>query len=190
MRLSEITQAHIRQGPPNLVFGNLFPQRGDKPEVTLNKINACLARLDSAQKSCIIIDEAGIPRRVWKAKLTALADTADQAFVAAVEAKIIRVISVYALAAATATTLTFKSKPAGGSAAISAPLANGANGGEVLPRDIDGHFETVVGEALVVTTVGAAVTGIGVKYILVPNYAVDENGLVLFDENGNPIIAD
>ncbi len=81
--------------------------------------------------------------------------------VAAVTGKKIRVISVYALAGGTATNLTFNSA----SVAISALLANGTNGGEVLPRNEDGWFETVAGEALTVTTGAGATTGIGVNYI-------------------------
>lgn len=151
-------------------------QEGDLPEVTLAKINALLNMLkDARPMSGVIYDEAGAPCAVRRALLNVAASATDTSLVAAVAGHVIRVISVYALAGGTATNLTFNSA----STAISALLANDANGGEVLPRNVDGWFQTVAGEALTVTTGAGATTGLQVNYILVPNYVTD-NGLVQF----------
>ena len=58
----------------------------------------------------------------------------------------------------------------------------------MLPRNPDGWFQTLVGQGLSVTTGTGATTGLQVNYLLIPNYLTDENGLVLFDELGVPLI--
>lgn len=140
-------------------------------------------------KSGFINDEAGVKRRILRAFDNVAAGQTDDAQVAAVAGHRIRVINLVALCAATATTLTFNSKPAGAGAAIYALLANAVNGGEVLPRNEDGWFETNSGEGLSVTTGAGSTTGIAISYILVPNYLTDEDGIVLTDENGIPLTA-
>lgn len=104
------------------------------------------------------------PVPVKRALLNQSASGTAQSLVAAVTGKRIRVLWVYALAGGTATDLTFNSA----STAISPLLANGANGGEVLPPNDHGWFQTAVGEALTVTTGAGATTGIGVGYVEVP----------------------
>lgn len=81
--------------------------------------------------------------------------------VAAVTAKKIRVLAIIAQAGATATNITFNSA----STAKTMLFANGANGGEVLPFNPVGWFETVAGEALTATTGAGSTTGIQVVYI-------------------------
>ncbi len=89
------------------------------------------------------------------------ASQTDSSLVALVASKKLRVLAAYALPGATATDLTFQSN----AVAISAKFANGANGGEVLPFNPVGWFETVAGEALKVTTGAGSTTGIGVVYV-------------------------
>lgn len=93
------------------------------------------------------------------------ASTTDGNIVTAVASKKIRVLAVAAVAGATATTLTFNSKPAGAGAAKTCLFANAANGGEVLPFNPIGWFETVSGEGLTVTTGAGSTTGIQVVYV-------------------------
>ncbi len=93
------------------------------------------------------------------------AATTDGNVVTAVADKKIRVLSVYAIAGATATNLTFNSKGGGAGTAISALFANGVNGGEILPHNPHGWFETASGEALTVTTGAGSTTGLGVNYV-------------------------
>lgn len=95
------------------------------------------------------------------------ASTTDGALVTAVTGKIVRVVAVSAVAGGTATNLTFNSKPAGSGTAISPLYANGANGGEVLPYNPRGWFDTNVSEGLTATTGGGSTTGILINYILV-----------------------
>jgi hypothetical protein len=102
--------------------------------------------------------------------LTAFANVAlsqtDSAVVTAVPGAKINVLAVYAIAGGTATNLTFNSKPAGPGTAISALLANAANGGAVLGYNPKGWFRTNVGEGLTVTTGAGSATGVGVVYEL------------------------
>lgn len=86
---------------------------------------------------------------------------------AGVAGKKLRIIAVYALCAGTGTTITINRKPAGAGVAISAALANGANGGEVLPVNEHGWCETAVGEGVSVTTGAGSATGVGILYIAV-----------------------
>ncbi len=93
------------------------------------------------------------------------ASQTDSNIVTAVASKKIRVLALYAVAGATATNLTFNSKPAGAGTAISALFANAANGGEILPFNPVGWFESASGEGLTVTTGAGSTTGIGVVYV-------------------------
>lgn len=92
------------------------------------------------------------------------ASQTDSQVVAAVAGKKIRVLALCVLAAATATNLTFNSKGGGAGTAISCLLANGANGGAVLPYSPAGWFETNASEALTATTGVGSTTGIQVVY--------------------------
>jgi hypothetical protein len=104
---------------------------------------------------------------VQRAIANIAASQTDAALIAAVAGKIIRVLSVTALCGGTATDLTFNSKPAGAGTAISPLFANAANGGFHLPHNDHGHFQTVLGEGLSVTTGAGATTGLLVSYITI-----------------------
>lgn len=119
----------------------------------------------AAKQATDSIDNNGTSLTPKFAKANVAAATTDGVLVAAVAGKKIRVLALYAVAGATATNLTLNSKPAGAGAAISALLANGVNGGEVLPFSPVGWFETVAGEGLSATTGAGSATGIGVVYV-------------------------
>jgi hypothetical protein len=95
------------------------------------------------------------------------ASQTDSVVKAAVAGASINVLAVYCIAGGTATNLTFNSKGSGAGTAISALLANAANGGAVLPLNEKGWFSTNAGEGLTVTTAAGSTTGIGVVYELV-----------------------
>ena len=168
-----------------------LPQKGDTDLTLLAKINALMHTLNlGKQRSGVLMDESGVLRQVKRSDPKNIAQSqTDSVVVAAVAGYAIRVLNVYALAGGTATNLTFNSKPGGAGAAISALLANDANGGEVLPYNPHGWFQTAIGEGLSVTTGAGATTGLQVSYILVPNYLTDELGNPLTDELGNYLTA-
>lgn len=149
-------------------------------------IKALLNSQKTARRlSGIVYDEAALPRVVRNSgPKNIAASTAAGEIVAAVAGHRIRVLSVIALAGGTETDLTFKSA----STAISLLFANASNGGEVLPHNAHGWFQTAPGEALNVTTGAGSTTGIQVNYLLIPNYLTDENGIVVTDEAGNPLL--
>jgi hypothetical protein len=89
----------------------------------------------------------------------------DTALITAVSGKKLRVLAVAVLAGGTATTLTFNSKSGGAGTAISPALANAANGGEILPYNPAGWFETNTGEGLTTTTGAGSATGVLVRYV-------------------------
>ena len=103
--------------------------------------------------------------KVKRAFANVAASQTDSSIVAAVTAKIIRVISVICLAGGSTTNITFNSKPAGAGVAIAPLLANAANGGERFEMNEHGHFQTLAGEGLTVTTGAGATTGVLVSYI-------------------------
>lgn len=102
---------------------------------------------------------------VKRAFANVAAATTDGVLIAAVAGKRISVLALVAVAGGTATNLTLNSKPAGAGVAISPVLANGVNGGEVLPLNPAGWIETAVGEGLSATTGAGSATGILVLYI-------------------------
>lgn len=102
---------------------------------------------------------------VKRAFANVAASQTDSEIVAAVAGKVIRVLSVTCIAGATDTDITFNSKPAGAGVAISPLFANVANGGEHLPFNIHGHFQTASGEGLTVTTGAGSTTGVLISYI-------------------------
>lgn len=101
------------------------------------------------------------------AKAAVAASQTDSALVAAVAGKIIRVLSITMSAAATATASTFTTKPGGAGTAISAVFTNPVNTPVSLPYNPHGHFETVAGEGLSVTTGAGSTTNYQVCYELV-----------------------
>ena len=97
------------------------------------------------------------------AKLNAAANTANQTIVAAVTGKKIRVLSFRLMGAGTAGSATFRS---GGTSDISETFNFDARSGMVAQFSPVGHFETVAGELLAVSTVTASATcGIGIVYV-------------------------
>ena len=99
------------------------------------------------------------------AKANVAASQTDSSVIAAVTAKKIRVLGFRLHAGGTATDVTFNSKPAGSGVAISEKFACAANGGHHGAYSPVGHFETVAGEGLTVTTGTGATTGIGIVYV-------------------------
>ena len=83
--------------------------------------------------------------------------------IAAVTGKVIRVIGLYMATGGTATNITFNSA----STAITPLLALGINGTMVLPINEAGWFETVVSEALTVTTGAGSTTGVHLIYVTI-----------------------
>lgn len=91
------------------------------------------------------------------------ASTTAQVLVPSIPGKIIRVTAMAAMAGTTATSVIFGSKSVAGSVTvISMTYPCAINGGLVLPSNNDGWFETLTGEALVVTTGAGSTTGIQV----------------------------
>lgn len=97
--------------------------------------------------------------------LNVAASQTDTSVVAAVTGKKIRVLSLSTKCGATATTSTYESD--GSSDTEKHKVAAGANGGEVLPFNEGGWFETNAGEGLVVTTGTGSETNITGSYIVV-----------------------
>ena len=79
---------------------------------------------------------------------TVAASTTDSSLIALVASKKLRIVSLAAQCGSSATTMTFES---GGSTRKHIVPA-GANGGQVLPYNPVGWFETIAGESLTVTT--------------------------------------
>lgn len=114
-----------------------------------------------ATYSPYVYDEAGNAYEVKRA-IPTVAASGTTAGVAAVNGKSIVVMAMLCLTAGTATELTLKSA----STAISPPLSNGANGGEVLPWGPRcGWVKTVAGEALNITAGTGASSGLLILYI-------------------------
>lgn len=111
-----------------------------------------------------------LPLTVLRASAGVAAGQTDSVLAAGVAGYRIRVISLFCLAAA-ATTLTFNSKGVGAGVAITPAMANGANGGAVLPVNEHGWFETSAGEALTCTTGAGGTTALLLCYVLVPDGA-------------------
>jgi hypothetical protein len=103
----------------------------------------------------------GTPLQPKFAKANIAASQTASEVVAAVSGKRIRVIAFRLHAGGTATDVTFNSA----STEISEKFACAANGGRADGFSPVGHFQTVAGEALTVTTGAGATTGIGVVYV-------------------------
>lgn len=103
----------------------------------------------------------GETKRVFK---NIAASTTDGEIVAAVPGRRIIVLQYALMAGNTATVATFRSKPAGASAAISMDHACGANGGISIERAPEGWFETVSSEGLSLTTGAGSTVGVQVVY--------------------------
>lgn len=97
--------------------------------------------------------------------VNAAAATTDTSIVAAVTGKKIRVLAFRLNVAGTATNATFNSKPAGAGVAKSETFQLDARGGFSGGFSPVGHFETVSGEGLTVTTGAGSQVGVGVVYV-------------------------
>jgi hypothetical protein len=107
-----------------------------------------------------IVDENGTVRTVSRAFANATA-SGDTAVVAAQGGSVrIRVISAH-VHATTAVSVLFRSA----TTAISATNPVGATGGYVLPRNIDGWFQTAANEALNINLSGNVATGVTVTWV-------------------------
>lgn len=107
--------------------------------------------------------------RIKYTKADVAASQTDSSIIAAVSGKKLRVISMVAVCGANATDLTFNTKPSGSGTAITGVFQNAANGGEVLPFNQSGWFETNAGEGLTATTGAGSTTGITMTYVEVPS---------------------
>jgi hypothetical protein len=134
--------------------------------VVLTAGSALIGKVSAGADSSTVYDgvTAKTPARAFA---NVAASQTDSNIVSSPGAVKIRVLAAYAVAGATATNLTFNTKPAGAGSAISPLFANGANGGEVLPFNPAGWFETNTSEGLTVTTGAGSTTGIGVIYITI-----------------------
>lgn len=98
-------------------------------------------------------------------KANVAASSTDSALITAVGGKKLRIITFRLHAGATATVATFNSKPGGAGTAITEAFALGANGGRSEQINEFGHFETVSGEGLSLTTGAGSTVGVGGSYI-------------------------
>lgn len=171
----------VRQGLHKIRTNNL----SNPVFVRLSDIDRILEKLDEVRKGSMtalsgfpnqmyikgvgnnIVDPAQQEPSTLKAIANISASTTDGAIITGVAGKIIRVVAASAVTGGTATNLTFNSKPAGSGTAITPLYANGANGGEVLPYNPRGWFDTNVSEGLTATTGSGSTTGILINYILV-----------------------
>lgn len=113
-----------------------------------------------------IVYQAGSPNvalTVKRKSLTVAASQTDASVVAAVAAKKIRVLSLAHQCAGTATTATYESDATVDTRLHKVPA--GANGGQVLSYNPHGWFETLVGEALIITTGTGSDTEITLTYV-------------------------
>ena len=107
-----------------------------------------------------IYDENSL-KLVKTAIATVAASQTDSSVVAAVAGKRIKVVSYQLIGQGTSNTITFNSKPAGAGAAITPTYSVPATNAIAVPYSPKGHFQTVAGEGLTVTT-GATASNLGV----------------------------
>jgi hypothetical protein len=108
-----------------------------------------------------LTDQSGNALTVkWSGPANIAASTSGQIIVDAVVGKKIRVLGLFCVTGGTATDITFESD-----GTPKTPLiANGVNGGIVLPYNPKGWFETAASEALKATTGAGSTTGVHVQY--------------------------
>ena len=107
-----------------------------------------------------IVDENGTVRTVNRAFANPTASGNTQVVAAQGAALRIRVLSLFSMAA-TAVTIKFQSATTD----ISAGFPVAANGGFVLPRNVDGWFQTAANEALNINLGGAVTAGVQVTWV-------------------------
>jgi len=107
---------------------------------------------------------------VRRAFANVAASQTDEELIPANADAAIRIISLAMVTGGTATNVTFKSKESNeASVAISPLIANGANGGVVLPINYHGWAQTPdVARAVTVTTGAGSATGITINFIEIP----------------------
>lgn len=175
-------------GDVSSLLATLNPQQADDHVTLLAKIAASLKRADlRTVRSGVIIDEGNQQRAVLNKWENVAANETYEELIAQPTDKRIRILALFARDGATGTTLQFFSKHGADAAVEIGPLIeHGANDGEILPYQPHGWLTLPVNTALGCGTSNHAATGLLILYCLVPNYATDEDGLVLFDEEGNP----
>jgi hypothetical protein len=92
---------------------------------------------------------------------TVAASQTDSSLIALVAAKKLRILSLAAQCGGTATDMTFES----GGSTRKHKISAGANGGQILPFNTVGWFETVAGESLTVTTSAGSSSEITGTYV-------------------------
>lgn len=92
---------------------------------------------------------------------TVSAGSTDSSLIAAVTSKILRIVSLAVQCGATATDITFESSTTTRKHKVPA----GANGGQILPFNPAGWFQTASGESLTVTTTSGSATEITLTYV-------------------------
>ncbi len=106
------------------------------------------------------------PSQIKRAKATVAQSQTDSEIVPAVQGKKITVMFATVQSDGTATAVTFNTKKSlVAGVAITPPYPNAANGGEVLPPNDYGWFETLPNESLTVTTGAGGSTSILVGYV-------------------------
>lgn len=112
-------------------------------------------------------------KRAW-ANITA--SQTDAPFIPGVANATIRIIALTMLAGGTATNLTFNSYPSGGPGVACSPLfANGANGGAVVPRMLEGWIQAAQsGDGITITTGAGSTTGVIALFIEIPDDLFNE----------------
>jgi hypothetical protein len=97
-------------------------------------------------------------------------NTTDSVLVAARAGNRVRVYGYDVVVGATAQSITFGSKGAGATTALTGLKAFGANGGIAKPYNPKGWFTTLPNEGLVATTTsGGSASGVDVMYDYIPN---------------------
>jgi hypothetical protein len=113
----------------------------------------------AAQTDAIMVALATVTPKFFTE--TVVASDTDEELIAAVATKRLRIIALVVHCGASATTVTFESSTSTRIHKVPA----GANGGQVLPPNEWGWFQTAVGESLTVTTSAGSDTDISGVYI-------------------------
>jgi hypothetical protein len=113
----------------------------------------------AAQTDAIMSQLSALTPKFFSASVAA--SSTDSSLIALVAAKKLRIVALAVQCAGTATTITFESSTTTRIHKIPA----GANGGQILPFNPVGWFETVAGASLTVTTGTGSTTEISGVYI-------------------------
>lgn len=136
----------------------------DAVQLDIDDLSPLADGVSSADDTSQIMD--GLTNLTPKfANATISSGTTDGAIVAAVGGKKIRVLCYTLMAGGTATDATFNTKPAGAGSRISMAHQCGRNGGAAPGYCKVGHFETVSGEGLTMTTSAGSTIEVQITYI-------------------------